>query len=160
MILVDLLVVETGGLVAVSGRVAATAGGIVAVRAEELIGGRVGGGERRVGEADCLGVEGRGGRGAEVRFARRGGGEGLGVGKVGGERGVVGVGEGVGGCGGGEAVELGGEVRVLLVEGREGVGDGLGIAKEEMSAMVWGKKTGRQPRTSCHQKPRAVPPRP
>lgn len=49
-----------------------------------------------------------------------------GVGEVGGEGGVVGGGEGCGCGGGGEVVELGGQVVELFLEGGEGVGDGGG----------------------------------
>lgn len=81
-------------------------------------------GEERVlrGWGRVLGFEvGGGGGEADGLLGVVGGFGGLGVGKVGGEGGVVGGGEGCGGRGrGGEAVELGGEVAVLLLEGGEG----------------------------------------
>lgn len=104
VVLVQLLVAHLDGGVAVAGRVRVGVG-VVAVGAEELRRR----GCRGVTEADRLGL---------ARGGRRGGG---GVGKVGRERGGVGVREGCRGGGGGEAVELGGEVVVLFLQRRDGV---------------------------------------
>lgn len=128
VVVVDLLVGEGLGLIAVARR--SGGGGVIMVGAEELaaLGVEVGVGVdawrgRGVAEADRLA------RFAGLRAGRLAGGGGAGgVGKVWGERRRVGAGQSV--CGGwvGEAVELRGEVVELLLEGGQGVGDGGGGA--------------------------------
>lgn len=105
VVLVQLLVAHLDGGVAVAGIIGVMVG-VVAVGAEEL---RCWGGGG-VAEAHRLGLARRRGR--------RGRG---GVGKVGRERGGVGVRERCGRGGGGEAVELGCEVVVLFLQRRDGV---------------------------------------
>lgn len=144
VVLVDLLVrLETGRVVVVALRCVR----VIAVGAvEERRGGGIvivleRGGRRRqwivvVGEADLFLVawgrtgaaKGRLGGGVETGRGRAGWFQGRGMCKVGGKRGVVGMGDGGCVCGGGEAVELRGEVVVLFLESRKGVRERSGFA--------------------------------